>query len=151
MSAENYFTLANFAVLPGWAILVFLPRWRYGAAFITSVLVPLLIAIGYIACIVLFWDQFEGGFGSLEQVARLFGHRYAFLAGWLHYLAFDLFIGSWEVRDAEKLSIPHLLVLPCLALTFLLGPAGLTLYFLVRWGWSRRFLLGEKVVAAEAR
>ena len=54
------------------------------------------------------------------------------LAGWTHYLAFDLFIGGWEVRDAQRRGIPHLLVVPALVLTFLFGPAGLLLYLAIR-------------------
>lgn len=54
------------------------------------------------------------------------------LAGWVHYLAFDLFIGSWEVRDAQRHGLSHLLVVPCLALTFLFGPVGLLLYLGLR-------------------
>lgn len=53
-------------------------------------------------------------------------------AGWTHYLAFDLFIGGWEVRDARQRGIPHLLVVPVLVLTFLVGPAGLLLYLAIR-------------------
>ena len=54
------------------------------------------------------------------------------LAGWIHYLCFDLFIGSWEVRDAKAQGISHWLVIPCLFLTFMFGPVGLLLYFALR-------------------
>jgi hypothetical protein len=73
-----------------------------------------------------------GGFGSLGDVARLFENPYLLLAGWVHYLAFDLFVGAWEVRDARRLQINHLIVVPCLLLTFMLGPVGLLLYLGVR-------------------
>jgi hypothetical protein len=65
-------------------------------------------------------------------VARLFENPWMLLAGWTHYLAFDLWIGSWEVRDARAHRIPHWLVLPCLFLTFMFGPAGWLLYVIVR-------------------
>jgi len=74
----------------------------------------------------------EGGFGSLAEVARLFANPWLLLAGWTHYLAFDLFVGSWEVRDARERGVPHLLVIPCLALTLMFGPAGWLLYVAVR-------------------
>jgi hypothetical protein len=64
--------------------------------------------------------------------ARCFENHWLLLAGWVHYLAFDLFIGAWQVRDSKALGISHLLVLPCLVLTFLFGPVGLLLYFLIR-------------------
>ena len=61
--------------------------------------------------------------------------------GWIHYLAFDLFIGSWEVRDSQRHDIHHLLVVPCLILTFWAGPAGLLVYLLIRLSWKRKYLL----------
>ena len=52
--------------------------------------------------------------------------------GWIHYLAFDLFVGAWEVRDAQARGIHHLLVIPCLFLTLMAGPGGLLLYWAIR-------------------
>jgi len=65
------------------------------------------------------------------------------LGGWIHYLAFDLFIGSWEVRDARRLKIPHLMVVPCLLGTFLLGPIGLLAYLCLRFGVRRQWMVDE--------
>ena len=67
-----------------------------------------------------------------EEQQQVYGHTNhaknpkaeSALAGWTHYLAFDLFIGAWEVRTARAERIPFLAVVPCLALTFLFGPAG---------------------------
>ena len=70
-------------------------------------------------------------------MATLFSNPWALLAGWVHYLAFDLLIGTWEVRDSRERGVPHLLVVPCLILTFLLGPAGWLLYMGVRSARSR--------------
>ncbi len=64
--------------------------------------------------------------------SRLFALPQVLLAGWVHYLAFDLFTGSWEARDAVRLGISRWLVAPCLVLTFLFGPVGLALYLLLR-------------------
>jgi hypothetical protein len=74
----------------------------------------------------------DGGFSSLSSVSRLFENPWALLAGWTHYLAFDLFIGGWEVRDAQRRGVRHLFMVPVLVLTFLLGPGGLLLYLLIR-------------------
>ena len=71
-----------------------------------------------------FWSRAPGGFGSLAEVMALFTMPEIALAGWIHYLAFDLFVGAWEVRTARREGIAFLLVLPCLVLTFLFGPAG---------------------------
>ena len=74
---------------------------------------------------------------------KLFADPWLLLAGWVHYLVFDLFLGAWEVRDAQRLRIPHLLVVPCLVLTFLFGPVGLLLYGIVRAARTRRVLVDE--------
>ncbi len=65
------------------------------------------------------------------------------LAGWIHYLAFDLFVGSWEVSDARANGIHHLLVVPCLLATFMAGPIGLALYFAIKYA-SRALRAGAK-------
>lgn len=72
------------------------------------------------------------GFSTLAGVGTLFLNPWLLLAGWVHYLAFDLLIGSWEVEDARERGIPHLIVIPCLVLTFMFGPAGRLLYRIVR-------------------
>lgn len=142
MNPETLFSICNTAVLPGWFLLIFLPAWKWTTRLITSIILPALLAIIYLYLILAHFGKAEGGFGSLAQVSQLFQNPHALLAGWIHYLAFDLFIGSWEVRDAQRLGIHHLLVVPCLALTFVFGPIGLLLYFIVRSAVRRTFLVG---------
>ncbi len=145
MNPESLFSLCGALVLPGWLLLVFAPHWRWSARFVCGAVIPLLLAVVYLCLVVThFNDAGGGGFGSLAEVAQLFRNPYNLLAGWIHYLAFDLFIGSWEVRDARVSGVPHLLVVPCLLLTFLFGPVGLLLYFALRWGWRRKFFLGDR-------
>jgi hypothetical protein len=131
MSADTLFSLSSTVVLPAWILLAVLPRWRWTQT-VSGVLVPLLLAAAYLLLIVTNFKGSQGGFGSLEQVAMLFANPKLLLAGWIHYLAFDLFTGAWEVRDATQLRISHAIVIPCLVLTFLFGPIGLLLYFLIR-------------------
>ena len=140
MNAESLFSLAGALVLPGWLLLVFLPRWRPVTPLVTAIVIPALLAILYAWLIVAHLPGAGGGFGSLADVSELFRNEYLLLAGWIHYLAFDLFIGSWEVRDANRNGVPQLAVVPCLVLTFLLGPAGLLLYLLIRAYVTRRLL-----------
>ena len=104
--------MASAAVLPGWLLLVFAPRWRHTARLVCAVLIPGLLAVLYAALIAARWWGAEGGFSSLADVQKLFADRWILLAGWVHYLVFDLFIGAWEVRDAQRLRIPHFLVVP---------------------------------------
>ena len=67
------------------------------------------------------------------------------MAGWIHYLAFDLFIGAWEVRDARRLGVPHMVVVPCLFFTLMAGPVGLALYFAMRAGTRREIWIDDGV------
>jgi hypothetical protein len=133
-------------VLPGWLLLVLLPRWKWTARLVCPVVIPLLLALVYLWLVATSFGRTPGDFGSLEGVSQLFQNRWVLLAGWIHYLAFDLFVGAWEVRDAQRTGIHHLLVVPCLALTFLLGPTGLLLYFALRAALRRKLSVGGEVV-----
>jgi len=141
MNAEQVFSLCGFAAMAAWLILIFAGRQRWAAALICGAAVPLLLAIAYAAVLFTHLPGSKGGFGSLAQVALLFSDPWILLAGWIHYLAFDLFIGSWEVRDSKVQGIPHLWVVPCLILTFLFGPVGLLLYFILRTARTRSITL----------
>ena len=142
MSPERIFSLCGLLVLPGWLLLVFLPRWRWTARLVCPVLIPLPLAVLYLWIVATVFGRTPGGFGSLAEVSLLFRNDWALLAGWIHYLAFDLFIGSWEVRDAQRTGLHHLLVVPCLVLTFMFGPVGLLLYFVLRAGLRRKLTVG---------
>jgi len=89
-----------------------------------------------------------GNFSSLAGVRTLFESDYALLGGWIHYLVFDLFIGAWEVRDAQRLRINHFLVIPCLFFTLMAGPVGLLMYFILRWALRKQFIVNEGAEAA---
>lgn len=140
MDAESVFSVCNLAVLPVWILLAVAPRWRVTEIVAGSGVVTLAIAIVYAVGMALAWPSAEGDMGSLAGVLKLFSQPLVALVGWLHYLAFDLFIGSWEVRNARRLGIPHLLVIPCLLFTLMLGPVGLLLYFILRWVHGQRLL-----------
>jgi hypothetical protein len=138
---ETVFSICSTLAVVGWVLLIALPRHRL-AHLAASVVIPLAIAVVYLVLIVQHFGRSDGGFGSLAEVTRLFANPAMLLAGWLHYLAFDLFLGAWEVRDAQRHGVPHLLVVPCLLLTFLLGPIGLLAYMTVRLRWAGTLDLG---------
>jgi hypothetical protein len=131
MAAGQIFSICNFVVLPGWLLLVVAPRWRWTQR-VTALALPLALAVVYLTLVILHFRESGGGFGSLAEVSKLFENPYLLLAGWIHYLAFDLFTGSWLVRDSQRLRIAHAFVVPCLLLTFLFGPVGLLTWFLIR-------------------
>jgi hypothetical protein len=137
MTAERLFSALNLMAVAAWLPLVFLPRVRWTARLL-PVVMPSVLAVVYVVLVAATLTRSEGGFSSLAGVRTLFDDPWALLAGWTHYLAFDLFMGGWEVRDAQRRGIPHLLVVPALVLTFLFGPAGLLLYLAIRWFAPRR-------------
>lgn len=132
MTADTLFQLANPAALLGWMILALSPLSPLWADRIAATLIPVLLSIGYTALILAFWSGAPGGFDSLPNVILLFTDPHVALAGWVHYLAFDLIIGAWIARTARAEGIAHLMVLPCLVLTFLFGPAGFLLFTALR-------------------
>jgi hypothetical protein len=132
---ENIFSLAGALAMLGWAGLIFLPGRKFVVEVLVRVLIPAAIALLYLYLMAanLNASPADGGFGSLAAVKSLFTVDALLLAGWVHYLAFDLFVGSWEVSDSRDQGLHHLLVIPCLLLTFMAGPIGLGLYFLVKY------------------
>jgi hypothetical protein len=141
MSPEQLFGALNMLALAAWLLLALFPGRPLVTRIVAGTAVPALFAAAYIAMIASSWSASEGGFSSLDGVAALFANRWLLLAGWTHYLAFDLLVGVWEVRDSRDRRIPHLLVVPCLALTFMFGPAGWLLYQLIRRTFSRSAIL----------
>jgi len=131
MTPENLFSIVNPIAVVGWILLIALPRQRW-AATIAAWAIPGLLAIACVAVVFTHIVGSPGGFSSLPAVATLFGNPWLLLGGWIHYLAFDLFVGNWEARDASERGVPHLALVPCLLLTFLFGPAGWLLYLLTR-------------------
>ena len=132
MNAELIFSIVNLIAAIGWSLMILFPRWILTQRVIVNGTLTLILAVVYSLLIIIFFGNTEGGFGSLAAVHALFQNSYLLLAGWIHYLAFDLFIGAWQLRDAQKHQIPHYQLIPVLILTFLFGPVGLLLYFGLR-------------------
>lgn len=133
MPNDLIFQIAGTISLMSWIFLfIFYKKdWCYivllsGVVLAFSVIYAILLGYG------LSKGGVEGGFGSLDEVALLFSNREALLAGWIHYLAFDLFVGMWEARDAHNQAINRWVLLPCLFFTFMAGPFGLLLYLIIR-------------------
>jgi hypothetical protein len=131
VSADALFSAANLTAVAGWLLLIVAPRRRW-ATLTAGTVIPLALAALYLVLLAAHWGETRGGFSSLPAVAELFSNHWLLLAGWIHYLAFDLFTGTWEVRDAIARGVPHWLVVPCLLLTFLFGPIGFMAYHAAR-------------------
>lgn len=132
MTIEQLFSISSMLAMLGWVILLASPLIPRAAQIASGVIIPGLLSIIYAALILAFWSRSEGGFDNLAGVMQLFTFQEAALAGWIHFLAFDLFLGAWEVRTAKKEGIPFYLVIPCMALTFMFGPIGFLLFLGLR-------------------
>ncbi len=138
MTPEAMFQIANPIAMLGWVALIFAPFAPRVVDMAAHLAIPMLMAIAYSALILAYWSGATGGYSSLPDVMTLFTDPHIALAGWVHYLAFDLFVGAWATRTARAAGIPHLLVLPHLVLIFLFGPAGFLTYYAMHWAFQMR-------------
>ncbi len=134
MTPETVFQIANALVLPQWLLMIVAPRWFVTRWLIHSYLIPVCLAVMYAIYL------FGGGpvdfasFSTLAGVKAMFsnGADGVMLAGWIHYLAFDLVAGTVILRDAQEKNIPHWLIIVPLFFCFMLGPVGFLLYWIIR-------------------
>ncbi|MCU0887947.1 MAG: ABA4-like family protein [Rubritepida sp.] len=132
MTPDALFALANPVAMAGWIALLVFPRQRLVTWWLAGVGIPLLLSAGYAVALGIGLPGATGGFGSLADVAALFASPWVLLAGWLHYLAFDLFIGAWITRRAMAEGLPRWTLFAALPPTFLAGPLGLLVFFGLR-------------------
>jgi len=136
MPTEQLFNIFNSLGLLAWLPLIFAPKWSGTRWLLTYKPVPTFLGLSYL--VLLLWiilgspEPVALDFSSLQGVKALFAKDEAVLIGWIHYLAFDLMVGIYESEDAQKRGIPHLFLVPCLLLTFIFGPVGWLLYWLLR-------------------
>ena len=140
MTPDSIFQACSTIALAGWIVLlVASPFWMSFDKFVIGIIIT-LFAIVYTWLIA---QSFTAGdfekFGSLNGVMELFTNRTVVTAGWVHYLAFDLLAGIWIKKNSIKYNFSHWLIIPCLFLTFMLGPVGLLLYLLIRTIKAKRY------------
>ena len=151
MPLEALFRLVSYGILPFWLLLIFAPTWKWTARLAHSPVVLFLLTPIY--AYLLFGHApapSDGNMRSLFGVMTLYTAPNLVLAGWIHSLIFDLFVGAWEARDARRRRIPHAYVIPCLVATLVIGPAGLLLYVTVRFIARRELEYDEGEQAAIA-
>lgn len=132
MSPDQLFSIANTLALASWLLLAILPGRRWVTGLVTGGVVPAVLAAVYVGIVATTFAGAEGSFATLNGVASLFQNRWLLLAGWIHYLAFDLLVGTWEARDATEHRVPRVVLVVCLFLTFMFGPAGWLSYLTSR-------------------
>ena len=126
------FSTSSQIALVSWLALILLPRWRWLVAALRGGVVLLLSLLYAVLMFVFFFRVEGGGFGSLPALRALFSSDPVLLGGWVHYLAFDLFVGLWIAERADEIGMSRFLQWPILLLTFMFGPAGLLAFETMR-------------------
>lgn len=124
MTPEQVFSLAGTAAMAGWVVLILGPRRHAALNAIPLWIIPAGLSAIYAALILSRFSDIGGGFDSLASVAVLFESDWALLAGWVHFLAFDLFVGAVMAARMDRVHVGRLIQAPILAATFMLGPLG---------------------------
>jgi hypothetical protein len=132
MSPELIFKIGNSIILVGWFLLLVFPNYKYTQTIIMKGLI-LIFSIVYAFLILKNFSSFDfNSFGSLNGVRALFQNDEALTAGWFHYLAFDLFVGAYIVRNGIKIGMPRWQYSIPLPFTFMLGPIGYLIFTLIK-------------------
>jgi hypothetical protein len=133
MRPEKVFRIVNLIAIFPWLFMMVLPKTDITKTIINSSIFPLGLALVYAYYIFTTFGKSGGNFMTLQGVEKLFSKREVLLAGWVHYLVFDLFVGAWEWRDALQHDISQWILAPCLILTLMFGPVGYLVYFIIRY------------------
>ena len=134
MSPDAVFQVASTIILPQWLLMIVAPRWHVTQWLVRSYLIPVILGVLYAIYIFGNGPIDFSAFGTLAGVKKLFstGGDNVMLAGWIHYLAFDLVAGSFVLRDSQQHQIRHWFIIIPLFFCFMLGPIGLLLYWIIR-------------------
>lgn len=124
MTPESLFALTGPPVLLGWAILILGPRRFAMLNAVPGMVIPVALSALYAALVLRHFADTGGGYGSLAEVRLLFGSDWMLLAGWVHYLAFDMMVGAVLAGRMDRAGIGRIVQGPILAVTFLFGPMG---------------------------
>ncbi|WP_440907744.1 ABA4-like family protein [Candidatus Pelagibacter sp.] len=146
---ETLYMWINLGVLPFWFILIAFPQSHLSRIFVTSIF-PFFILSGVYIFILyksyLIGYDFDGNFSlylGLSELSRLFEDHLYIMIFWTHFIAINLFIGGWIVKDSQKFSINKVLMAVPLIVTYLIGPIGLILYWIIRIFYAKRVSLYE--------
>ena len=150
-SAELAYSAINALILPPWLLLIFAPKWSWTRRIVHSALYPLVLAliyVGFIAWAIATTTLPDGaGFTTLDGLMKLFASPVGVLAGWTHYLVFDLFVGAWIGRDSLRRRASHMSTAVSQIVTLFAGPLGLAIWLLVRPSGIDRHSLSEDAPA----
>ena len=144
LTHENIYLWANFTILPFWLMLIIIPNSKFTQFFVNSIILPSILSATYIYIIYQailmdepIFDVFKL-YLSLDNLYILFATESFLLVFWLHFIALNLFLGSWISRDGIKYNIPRSLVFLPLILVYLTGPLGLVFYWIIRVFYAKK-------------
>ena len=146
---EMLYMWINIGVMPFWFILIFFPQSHICRFFVTSIFPFFLLSGAYIFVLYksfLIGYNFDGNFNlylGLNELSRLFEDNLYVMMFWTHFVAINLFLGGWAVKDAQKFSISKVLLAIPLIIIYLIGPIGLLIYWLMRIFYAKRINLFE--------
>jgi len=148
VNSENIYLVANWGVIPFWLLLIFAPNHSLTNFFVQSIIVPMLLAVGYIYLSYNLYlennifDSFEL-YGGLDGLYSMFANESLLLIFWLHFLAISLFAGSWIIRDSKRYFIPKIITIPSLILTYFTGPVGILVYWFFRIFFAKKISFND--------
>ena len=148
VNSENIYLAANWGVIPFWLLLIFAPNHSLTNFFVQSIIAPVLLAVGYIYLsynLYLENNIFDGFelYSGLDGLYSMFANESLLLIFWLHFLAISLFAGSWITRDSKRYSIPKIITIPSLILTYFTGPIGLLVYWFFRIFFAKKISFND--------
>ena len=146
---ETLYMWINLGVLPFWFILIVFPQSHLSRIFVTSIFPFFILGGAYVFILYksyLIGYDFDGNFSlylGLSEISRLFEDHLYIMIFWTHFIAINLFIGGWIVKDSQKFAINKVLMAVPLIVTYLTGPLGLILYWIIRIFYAKRISLYE--------
>ena len=148
VNSENIYFAANWGVIPFWLLLIFAPNHSLTNFFVQSIIVPMLLAVGYIYLSYNLYSEnniFDGFelYGGLDGLYSMFANESLLLIFWLHFLAISLFAGSWIVRDSKRYFVPKIITIPSLILTYFTGPVGILVYWFFRIFFAKKISFND--------
>jgi len=151
MTPEDINSLASSAVMAGWTMLILGPRRFHWFNAIPLWIIPALLSAVYAAIVFSRFSGIGGGFDSLASVAVLMSNEWALLAGWIHFLAFDLFVGAVMAARMDHVGVSRLVQAPVLGATFMLGPLGFLIAGLTELGLRLHKIPTQSTALKEAK
>ena len=144
LTLENIYMWTNLGILPFWLMLIIIPNSKITQFFVNSVIIPLILSAAYIYIFYNFIlvdetvSEIFNLYLGLDNLYTLFATPSFLVIFWIHFVAMNLFLGSWVSRDAVRNGISKKFVFIPLLLIYFVGPIGLFLYWIIRIFYAKK-------------